>query len=92
MLAVPRASFPAKGWLFGLAPILGFPGVGANRPLKSAPEFTMPQQEIHRDCHSRRVATDADHWSKWLERLAEMRRESEREEAFLRTGMPVSST
>jgi hypothetical protein len=40
----------------------------------------MPQQESRKDCHLRRVAADADRWSNWLERLAEIRRENERDE------------
>jgi hypothetical protein len=39
----------------------------------------MPQHELPEDLHSKRVATDADYWISWLERLAEIRRENERE-------------
>ena len=36
-------------------------------------------QEIPEDLHSKRLATDADYWVNWLERLAEIRREGERD-------------
>jgi hypothetical protein len=51
----------------------------------------MAHQEPAEDLHSQRVATDADHWMSWLERLAEIRRESERE-ALLPSETPVSGT
>jgi hypothetical protein len=41
----------------------------------------MPRQDVPKDLHSKRVATDADHWISWLERLAEIRRASVGEEA-----------
>jgi hypothetical protein len=44
------------------------------------------------DLHSKRVATDADYWISWLERLVEIRREIEREEVLLRSETPVSAT
>jgi hypothetical protein len=51
----------------------------------------MSHQEPAEDLHSKRVATDADYWMSWLERLAEIRREGERE-ALLPSETPVSTT
>jgi hypothetical protein len=39
----------------------------------------MPRKAAHSDRHLKRVASDADHWRNWLERLAELRRASEDE-------------
>jgi hypothetical protein len=49
----------------------------------------MPRQESRKDRHSRRIATDADYWDNWLERLAELRRETARDESLSRTEMPI---
>jgi hypothetical protein len=51
----------------------------------------MPLHELSEDLHSKRVAIDADYWVSWLERLAEIRRESERE-ALVRAETPVSAS
>jgi hypothetical protein len=48
--------------------------------------------QLPSDFHSKRVATDADYWISWLERLVEIRREIEREEVLLRSETPVSAT
>jgi hypothetical protein len=48
----------------------------------------MPQYELPKDLHSKRVAADADYWMSWLERLAEIRRESE-QETRVRAETPV---
>jgi hypothetical protein len=37
----------------------------------------MPRKAADSDRHLKRVASDADHWRNWLERLAELRRASE---------------
>jgi hypothetical protein len=73
---------PGKGWPPGTAPIPHFPGIGANHrgPFR---RFHVPTS---RDLHSKRVATDADYWISWLERLVA------REEALLRSETPVSAT
>jgi hypothetical protein len=43
------------------------------------------RQELPEDLHSKRIATDADNWISWLERLAEIRRgERESVDAALR--------
>jgi hypothetical protein len=49
------------------------------------------REELPEDLHSKRLATDADYWMSWLERLAEIRRESDRE-ALLPSETPVSAT
>jgi hypothetical protein len=41
----------------------------------------MPRKAAHSDRHLKRVASDADHWHNWLERLAELRRANEGDEA-----------
>jgi hypothetical protein len=41
----------------------------------------MSRQAAYPDRHSKRVASDAEHWHNWLERLAELRRASEGDEA-----------
>jgi hypothetical protein len=51
----------------------------------------MAHQELPEDLHSKRVATDGDYWMSWLERLAEIRRESDRD-ALLPRETPVSAT
>ena len=38
----------------------------------------MAHEELPADLHSKRLATDADYWINWLERLAEILREGER--------------
>ncbi len=48
----------------------------------------LPREQLPEDLHSKRVATDAEYWASWLERLAEIRRESERE-ARVRTETPT---
>jgi hypothetical protein len=50
----------------------------------------LPRQQLPDDPHSKRVATDADYWISWLERLAEIRRESDRE-ALVRAEIKVSA-
>jgi hypothetical protein len=44
------------------------------------PEATMSQKTPN-DGHLKRLASDADHWHHWLERLAELRRASDGDEA-----------
>jgi hypothetical protein len=65
------------------------PGLGP--PIETHPGAFMAHQEPAEDLHSKRVATDADYWMSWLERLAEIRRESERE-ALARAETPVSGS
>ena len=48
----------------------------------------MAHEELPADLHSKRLATDEDYWMSWLERLAEIRREGERETAA-QTGTPT---
>ena len=39
-------------------------------------------QKTPNDGHLKRLASDADHWHHWLERLAELRRASDGDEAL----------
>ena len=50
----------------------------------------MPQT-LPEDLHTKRLAVDADYWVSWLESLAEIRRESERE-ALVRAETPLSAS
>jgi hypothetical protein len=46
----------------------------------------MPRQAAPSDNHLKRIASDADHWQNWLERLAELRRATEDDEAHHTAG------
>jgi hypothetical protein len=41
----------------------------------------MSPQAANTDPHSKRIASDASHWDNWLERLAELRRANDGDEA-----------